>query len=301
MEEIDFPEEFERIERIRQKLFDAYVVHNYPLLHSSLTKQEITSLSPAYYELLESYLIDDPAVLKNLQSQSRLLETVQKTAVIKKKNLKTTREELEVKVNFVLEKFSDPSIRSFLVQSLITNYTERYGTDRLGGLKDTFDQVVTDSEAKRKLEVLYSQSQKIRPGIPSPEFSYKDINDKVVSLKSLRGKYVYIDVWATWCGPCCKEIPHLAELENKYKNKNIHFVSISVDKNRNDWQRMVREKNMKGIQLHAGNDQSFSESYMITSIPRFILLDSEGRIVHAKMTKPSDPQTIQILDGLQGL
>lgn len=301
LENIGFPEEFKKIEQIRQKLFDAYVVYNYPSIHASQTKQPTVSLSPAYYELLESYLIDDPDVLQNGQSQSRLLETTQKTATIKHSNFKTPEEELEIKVNFVLEKFTDPAIRSYLVQRLISAYTGRYGVDQLGKLKDTFDEVVTDTEAKRKLNILYTQTKRIHPGAPSPEFSYKDINDNIVSLNSFRGKYVYIDVWATWCGPCCKEIPHLVELEHKFKNKNIHFVSISIDKSHKTWQKMIQEKNMQGIQLHSGNDQSFSESYMIASIPRFILLDPDGRIINAKMSAPSNPKTIQTLNELKDL
>lgn len=301
MDSIGFPKAFKKTEQIRQKLFDAYVVHNYPNVHASQTRQDPVALSPAYYELLESYLIDDPAVLANGQSQSRLLETVQKSALIGKNNLKDAREELEVKVNFVLAKFSVPSVKSFLIEKLISSYTSRYGVDRLGKLKETFDQAVINPEAKRQLDVLYTQSQKIGPGAVSPEFNYKDINDKTVSLSSLRGKYVYIDIWATWCGPCCKQIPHMAALEHKYKNRNIHFVSISVDKNRKAWQKMVREKDMQGIQLNAGNDQSFSESYMIASIPRFILLDPEGRIINAKMPPPSNPQTSEFLDNLKGL
>lgn len=65
---------------------------------------------------------------------------------------------------------------------------------------------------------------------PSPIFeNFENIKGGTTSLKDLKGKYVYIDVWATWCGPCKAEIPHLKSLEEKYQGKNIVFVSISVD------------------------------------------------------------------------
>lgn len=301
LDDIDFPEEFKKTEQIRQKLFDAYVVHNYPSIHASVSNQAVTALSPAYYDFLESYLIDDPAALNNMQSQSRLVATVKQSALTHRKDYADAREQLEIVVNYALEKFADPAVRSFLVNYLVSEYASRYGVAKLGTLKETFDREVTDTEAKRKLEILYVQSQRLQPGAPSPDFTYKDINDKTVSLSSLRGKYVYIDVWATWCPPCCKEIPHVAKLEHKYKGRNIHFVSISVDKNRKAWQKMVREKNMRGIQLNAGKDQNFIELYMISAIPRFILLDPEGHIVNSKMPLPSDSRTIKILDELKGL
>ena len=60
-----------------------------------------------------------------------------------------------------------------------------------------------------------TKADTLKAGMDSPDFRYRDVNGKVVTLKDLRGKYVYIDVWATWCGPCCMEIPHLKELERK--------------------------------------------------------------------------------------
>lgn len=291
LDSIDFPESFRKIEEIRLKLFDAYVVCSY----------SAKELSAAYYKLLDSYLINDPAVLGHLQSKSRLVEVTKKSAILKHPGSKDSREEVEVIVNYILEKFTNPDVRSYLVQNVILEYTGRYGVKELDNLKKIFDEVVLDQEAKRKLDNLYTQTKKILPGAPSPEFTYKDINDKEVSLSSLRGKYVFIDMWATWCPPCCKEIPHMAALEHKYKGRNIHFVSISVDRDRKAWKKMVAEKDMQGIQLNTNRDNTFEEAYMISTIPRFILIDPEGRIVNARMPLPSNPQAIQILNELKDL
>lgn len=301
LDSIDFPESFRRTEEIRLKLFDAYVVCSYPQFHASETRQAVTEPSAAYYKLLDSYLIDDPAVLKHIQSQSRLVEVTKKSAVMKLPDSRDPREEVEVVINYILEKFTHPEVRSYLVQNVISGYTSRYGITNLGTLKKIFDETVQDPEAKRQLDNLYIQTEKIHPGAPSPEFTYKDINDKTVTLSSLKGKYVFIDVWATWCSPCCKEIPHMAALEHKYKDRNIHFVSISVDRDRKAWQKMVHDKNMQGIQLNTNRDATFEEAYMISLIPRFILIDPEGRIVNAKMPPPSNPMTTQILNELKGL
>lgn len=137
---------------------------------------------------------------------------------------------------------------------------------------------------------------------PSPSFDYENFKGGKTKLEDLRGKYVYIDVWATWCGPCRAEIPHLKEIEKKYHNKNIEFVSISIDtkKDYDKWKKFVAEKELSGIQLYADNDwnSEFVKDYNINGIPRFILIDPKGKIVNANADRPSSAKLVEVLDGL---
>lgn len=145
------------------------------------------------------------------------------------------------------------------------------------------------------------EKKELKAGDKSPSFKYWDIDSVEVSLDDLKGKYVYIDVWATWCGPCKGELPHLKELEKKMHGKNIVFVSISCDKDKEAWKKMVKEKELGGVQLHNGGDREFMTAFAITGIPRFILLDKEGKIVNPKMTRPSNPETEKTLKELKGI
>lgn len=137
---------------------------------------------------------------------------------------------------------------------------------------------------------------------PSAGFDYENQKGGKTKLSDLLGKYVYIDVWATWCGPCRAEIPFLKTVEEKYQGKNIEFVSISVDveKDHDKWKNFVNEKQLQGIQLIADKNwlSDFITSYKINSIPRFILIDPKGNIVDADAARPSDPKLQQQLDGL---
>ncbi len=137
---------------------------------------------------------------------------------------------------------------------------------------------------------------------PSPLFDFENHKGGTTKLEALRGKYVYIDVWATWCGPCRAEIPSLKKVEDKYHGKNIEFVSISVDvdKDHDKWKSFVTEKQLEGIQLFADKNwtSDFMKSYKINSIPRFILIDPKGNIVDADAARPSDPKLQEQLDGL---
>lgn len=136
----------------------------------------------------------------------------------------------------------------------------------------------------------------------APSFDYLNHKGGNTKLEDLKGKYVYIDVWATWCGPCRAEIPHLKRMEEKYHDKNIAFVSISVDtqKDFEKWKAFVTEKNLGGIQLFADKDwsSSFIQSFEINSIPRFILIDPSGKVVQADASRPSSPQLKEDLDKL---
>ncbi len=140
-------------------------------------------------------------------------------------------------------------------------------------------------------------------GAPSPVFSnYENHAGGATSLTDLKGKYVYIDVWATWCGPCKVEIPHLKKVEADFHDKNIEFVSVSIDrpKDHAKWISMVTEKELGGIQLYADNnwESKFVKDYYIKGIPRFILIDPDGNIISPNAPRPSDPKLRTLLEEL---
>jgi len=153
-----------------------------------------------------------------------------------------------------------------------------------------------------------STKNKISKGNPSPKFNnYTNYKGGTSSLDSFKGKYVYIDVWATWCKPCLREIPALKNLEKQYHGKNIEFLSISIDNKRTSgswkqaeakWRKMVASKSLTGVQLYAGQNLKFIQEYQISSIPRFILIDPKGTIVDANTLRPSDARLVTLFNEL---
>jgi thiol-disulfide isomerase/thioredoxin len=139
-------------------------------------------------------------------------------------------------------------------------------------------------------------------GNPSPEFEYENYKGGKTKLSDLKGKYVYIDLWATWCGPCRAEIPFLQKIEEKYHGKNIEFVSISIDKAKDNdkWKKFVTDKNLGGVQLFADKDweSEFVKSYGVNGIPRFILIDPNGIILNPDAARPSSAELQTQLDTL---
>ncbi|MDH8702268.1 thiol-disulfide isomerase/thioredoxin [Dysgonomonadaceae bacterium PH5-43] len=132
------------------------------------------------------------------------------------------------------------------------------------------------------------------------DFTFKDIKGKKVSLSDFKGKLVYIDVWATWCGPCVREIPALKKLEEEYHSKNIVFMSISIDrdKDKQKWEDFVKKENLTGVQLFGGDasDDLLSSPYKVNAIPHFILIGKDGKIISEKAPRPSSSEIKGLLD-----
>lgn len=165
-------------------------------------------------------------------------------------------------------------------------------------LYEEFKKCCVEQDKIAEVTELYNKVCKLDKGMPSPKFvDYENCAGDTSSLDDFKGKYVYIDVWATWCGPCRAEIPHLQKVEHKYHGKNIEFVSISVDQDKDKWKKMVTDKKLGGVQLIA-SDKQFTDAYAITGIPRFILIDPSGKIVSKSAPRPSNPELITLFQEL---
>jgi alkyl hydroperoxide reductase/ thiol specific antioxidant/ mal allergen len=170
--------------------------------------------------------------------------------------------------------------------------------------KEIFDFInknVTDEKVKEAAKKAYDVATKLTSGSPSPKFSnYENFNGGTTSLDDFKGKVTYIDIWATWCLPCRGEIPALKELEKKFHGKDVAFVSISIDQNKDEWKEFVKSEDLKGVQLFAENafESQFIQDYGIRQIPTFIIVDKEGKIVNADAPRPSSDEITGLLEGL---
>jgi thiol-disulfide isomerase/thioredoxin len=153
---------------------------------------------------------------------------------------------------------------------------------------------------KNKMEVFEMTIRKFSEGQPAFDFGGKDVNGKISKLSDYEGKLVYVDVWATWCGPCKVQIPALKKLEKKYHGKPITFLSISLDKQKdlNKWKKFVADNELRGVQLIADDafDSTVAKAYGINGIPRFMLFDKKGNIVSTDAPRPSDKKIEGLLN-----
>ena len=179
--------------------------------------------------------------------------------------------EYEKRMNIALEplkKLNDYEKERGKITKIVASWRER---------KDDYDNMPNDGDM-------------------SIDFSYPNISSEMISLSSFRGRLVYVDVWATWCGPCIAEIPSLERLQKDYENMDIVFLSVSVDTDKEAWEKMLTEDQLGGVQLWADGWSQITKSYAIFGIPRFMLVDKSGELIAVDAPRPSSNEIRTMID-----
>lgn len=118
-----------------------------------------------------------------------------------------------------------------------------------------------------------------------------DVEGKTHRLSDFKGKYVYVDLWASWCGPCNMEIPYMQELERTLDNELVVFVAISIDEDARSWKAALTRNKMTGHQFIAPAELPIL--LRLRSIPRYMILDKEGKVLYSNAPRPSSGLVIK--------
>jgi thiol-disulfide isomerase/thioredoxin len=163
-------------------------------------------------------------------------------------------------------------------------------------------QVKTKSQsasfARKRLQSLLLDT-KLNSGDIAPDFSLMDVSGKQYSLKDFRGKKIYMDLGASWCGPCIKSIPSWNKLVDEHKNNDkVIFLSLSIDNTKEEWEKFIKKFQIKGMKLYAGTGgfkSKFAIDYQVKGIPRFLLIDEEGRLMQFAASTPDSEEIRDLL------
>ncbi|MCH8318407.1 MAG: TlpA family protein disulfide reductase [Bacteroidetes bacterium] len=298
-------EKFKKFEQADILYSRAWILMNYPDYYKHFSKKDSVKLGEDYYSFLTQLNVNDGELI-DLEFYTMFLKSYLNKKTDDEFKNDSTLKNLDnaytsVKLRLSNEIFTDETIKNYMLYTLMATQIKYEGIKNTEALMADFVKNCTDQKYLTKVKELYSKWQKLAEGLPAPLFSYPDITGDTVSLSDFKGKYVYIDVWATWCRPCRAELPHLEKLQEHFKDKNIVFISVSVDETKEPWEKMVKEKELMGVHLFAkGRKSSISKEYLINSIPRFLLIDSEGKIIDANAPRPSG-EIKEILKNLEGL
>ncbi|KAB1067734.1 AhpC/TSA family protein [Tamlana haliotis] len=295
----NLPEAFKKSERKELEYYHYLTIAKYPSMHRYYTKQADFKVSEEFFNEIESLDYLNEAAYKAGGSYDDLV------ALHFSRKAEELAEEEGLDKSFAKLKVFGAIPKETIKNSLLFSAANRDlgNTDKIEAYYNTFLSVSTSQKNNERITEKYENLMKLAKGQPSPVFTdYVNHAGGTSSLSDFKGKYVYIDVWATWCAPCIKEIPSLKKVEKQYHNKNIEFLSISIDveKAHESWKKMVTKKELGGVQLlaDAAWKSNFIKEYQIKGIPRFILIGPDGNIVDANAPRPSDPKLIEVFNAL---
>ena len=292
---------FEEIEKGRIRYSYATQLLMYPLGHRFMVQDMNYQPDQKYYDVLDTYVVADD-LLADLDQYREFIAEAAHVLDADNRDETAAYPRAVAQMRFIADRFEAGKTRDVLLHRLANAYVTRFGIEDIQDMENIYRTYVQDPVLVAKYDAAREKWNLASVGKPSPDFKGVDVNGKVYTLADFRGKYVYIDVWATWCGPCRQEIPYLKKLDEDYKDAQIVFLSLSVDQDKAKWEKMVKEQSMSGVQLHIGQDSSFQQAYKIEGIPHFILLDREGRIIDKKMSRPSmDEVTRERIENLEGI
>lgn len=146
----------------------------------------------------------------------------------------------------------------------------------------------------------FVQNRATVKGSPFPDsVKLVDADGKEMDFAQMRGKYVYIDLWASWCVPCCREVPHLQKLEQELENPDVVFLSISIDQKSEAWKKKMAELGVHGNQWHDAGG-TLGKALNVKGIPFFIIYDKQGKLYMYDAPRPSMGFALkEMLEGLR--
>lgn len=135
----------------------------------------------------------------------------------------------------------------------------------------------------------YNQMKKVQPGEPALDFAFPNVDGDTVRLADFKGKYVFLDFWASWCSPCLEEFPHMAQLYNQLDNNEIEFVSIGLDESFETWNLSIQRFSLPWVQLYGGKEfeNPLFKAYRGGGIPLVVLIGPDGKILRFDDVKAS--------------
>lgn len=204
--------------------------------------------------------------------------------------------ELKARANLLPEK----ALRELYLYQLAVQmrYYEKYAE-----LRETFSDEPFSEQLEQQLRPVEKRLAWSKPGLKAPDFKGERIDGTWLSLSELRGKVVVIDVWATWCVPCLRMIPYFKQLEKELSDPELTFMSVCIGASpeKDLWEKLVNKHQLSGnVVFVQGWTKGFAADYRVTGVPRFMIIDREGKVYSFAAPSPKYPQLKQmILQALQ--
>lgn len=287
LEAKNFNKDFTQLEKLRILYSIGQRVAVYPLYHKQYVENAAYVPGEIFYQYLSAFPLNNEKLFVTRNYRKFLLNYV----YFQGAGIYPTEEDYANKVaDYILSNFADSEMRDFLLSEVVYRYIwENNGLEGAEQLLAVFRQKCKDEKKVAYIDEIVKHWEKLLPGNVAPDFRVESQEGEEIRLSDFKGHYVYMGVWASWCLPCKKELAYFKQLEEQYQEKNICFLTVSIDgeKGRKSWEKLLSKKQYGGIHSIATEDNCFRDDYMIISVPRFILIDTAGLIISSNAPRPS--------------
>lgn len=256
--------------------------YSFTTSQDSLWKIKLTGspLNDLYYEYNTRVVM--PLTIQLVENSIKREQVVLPGDSVQLKNISRENDSLQVVSNSQNIDFMIKNKSSFISLYFLSHNYSRFGFAKSIEFIESMNDEIRNTPTAQRLLAVIRKIATLKVNDAAPNFSLKDMNGKVVSLSSFRGKKVLLNFWASWCGPCRKEHPDLIRLSERFQPKGMVFISISKDENINNWKEAVKKDRLSWFQLLDEENEkglSTANNYGVFGIPQTIVIDENGKVL----------------------
>jgi peroxiredoxin len=225
--------------------------------------------------------IQQPYVPMMMAMQSNYVQAQMSGDSVMAHQIEATTDSIQTVINGKMVAFVQDHPKSLVSVLVLRGMMNDLTSDQLSQLYSSLDTAVQHSEFGQPIGARLEVQQKTAIGKPAPDFTMNDTTGKPVSLSSFRGKYVLVDFWASWCGPCRAENPNVVKVYNQYKDKNFTILGVSLDQTKDAWEKAIRDDHLTWHHVSDLQfwDNSAAQLYGVEGIPANFLIGPDGKIL----------------------
>lgn len=280
---------------------------SYPLMHEVVKKKsyDVGEIPMENYEVAKRV----PAKFNDefmyiLPYRNYIDDYYQSLLTIESKNKPATKENVpythQDKLLELSRQHMPANSEEYVFANHIHTYIRHAPLARTEQLYSTFNSRYKDSKYAKYLSARIEQKKRLSVGAPAIDFTVSDAEGNKVKLSELKGKVVYIDFWASWCGPCIAQFKHTKKIKEHFAGKDVVFVYVSIDENNDVWLKAKEKHELTGLHTRVdGWKGKIAVDYGVNGIPAYFLVDREGKFATEDTPRPSNSE--KLIEAIEAL